>query len=107
MIQTFKLNIAEHDETNFSLPNQEHIQLNMFIDELIIFIIKKHDEGIDFDQIKQIIIQQINQITGNLIKLLLQSQSKSQYIWFLGLFYHYNIGLDKNSMKNHLNKIIV
>ncbi len=53
-----KLDIAEH-------KIQEHVKLklNIFINELIIFTTKKHDDGIKFDQIKQFIIQQINQNT--------------------------------------------
>ncbi len=81
------------------MQNQENIQLNIFINELIIFIIKKHDEGIKFDRIKQVIIQQINQSAGELIKLLSHNQSRSQYIWFLGIFYHYGIGIDEDNNK--------
>src|SRR6266542_4116678 len=94
----YEIDIAEY-ETNLNLQNQENIQLNIFINELIIFIIKKHDEGIMLDQIKQVIIQQINQSTGELMKLLSQNQTESQYIWFLGLFYHYGIGIDKDNNK--------
>src|SRR5688572_24240629 len=92
------LNIDE-DETNLSLQNQKHAQLNLFLNELITFVIKKHDEGIEFDRIKSVIIQQINQNTSEFIKLLSQNQNESQHIWFFGLFYHYGIGIDKDSNK--------
>src|SRR5687768_9850312 len=91
-----KPDLAEY-VTNLSLQNKQNIQLKVFFNELIIFIIKKHDEGIGFDRIKQIIIQQINQSTDEFIKLLTQNQSKPQYIWFLGLFYHYGIGIEKDN----------
>ncbi|RIA86512.1 hypothetical protein C1645_727075, partial [Glomus cerebriforme] len=76
---------------------------NTIIDELIIFIIKKHDKDISFDEIKQFINQQIlqlNQAIEKFIKWLSRNQDKSQYIWFLGLFYYYNIGVKNvNSIK--------
>ena len=71
----------------------------MFVNELITFVIKKHDEGIGFDRIKSVILQQINQTTSEFIKLLSQNQREPQYIWFLGLFYHYGIGTDEDSNK--------
>src|SRR4051812_12321701 len=72
---------------------------NIIIDELITFIIKKHDKGNTFDNIKQIISQQVlqlNQALDKFIKWLSIHQDKSQYIWFLGLFYYYNIGIENN-----------
>ena len=71
----------------------------MFVNELITFVIKKHDEGIGFDRIKSVILQQINQTTSEFIKLLSQNQREPQYIWFLGLFYNYGIGTDEDSNK--------
>ena len=73
-----------------------NVQLNVFINELIVFIIKKHDEGIEFDRMKQVVIQQINQITDDLLTSLSRNQNESRYIWFLGLFYHHGIGIDKD-----------
>ncbi|POG65135.1 kinase-like domain-containing protein, partial [Rhizophagus irregularis DAOM 181602=DAOM 197198] len=67
------------------------------VDKLIAFIIKKHDNGITFDQAQQLISKQIlqtNQTTDQLIKWLSENQDKTQYIWFLGLFYYYNIGVE-------------
>ncbi len=84
--------------TNSSLQNQESIQLNIFINELIALIIKK-DKGIEFDQIKQFIIQQIftkNQSTDEIIKWL-SNQNESQYIWLRGFFYYYSIGIKENT----------
>ncbi len=70
------------------------------INEIIVLTIKKHNYGNKFDQIKQFIIQQIlqtNQCTDEIIEWLSKNQNKSQYIWFLGLLYHYDIGKDKDS----------
>ncbi|GBC08662.1 hypothetical protein RclHR1_00830013 [Rhizophagus clarus] len=69
-------------------------------DELISYIIKKHDGGITFDQVQQLIdkkILQSNQNSNNLIDWLSRNQNKSQYIWFLGLFYYYNINIEENT----------
>jgi len=89
-----KLDIAEY-------KTKEHVQskLSIIINELIMFTIKKHDDDIKFDQIKQFIIQQINKNTDEIIEWLSQNQSKPQYIWFLGLLYHYGIGIDKDNNK--------
>ena len=67
---------------------------NVTIDELIKYVIKKHDEGITFDQIKHIIEQQILQLSqniDNLLNWLKKNQNRQQYVWFLGLFYYHNI----------------
>ncbi|PKC66373.1 kinase-like protein [Rhizophagus irregularis] len=72
---------------------------NMFVDKLISVIIKKHDSGYTFDQIQELINQkilQLNQITNNLVKWLKENQDKSKYIWFSGLFYYYDIGIEEN-----------
>ncbi|PKC66208.1 hypothetical protein RhiirA1_460010 [Rhizophagus irregularis] len=70
------------------------------IDSLIAFLIEKHDKGITFEQIQQLISKQIlqtNQATDRFVKWLLKNQNQSKYIWFFGLFYYYNILLEKNS----------
>ncbi|RGB38822.1 hypothetical protein C1646_755227 [Rhizophagus diaphanus] len=42
----------------------------------------------------------LNQNVNTLIYWLSKNQDKSQYIWFLGLFYYYNIGIEEeNSIK--------
>ncbi|CAI2172547.1 14807_t:CDS:2 [Funneliformis geosporum] len=65
---------------------------------LIRFVIKKHNEGITFDQIKQFIIKQKIFQNENFLNWL-KNQQSSQYIWFLGLFYYYSIGVDEDSVK--------
>jgi len=40
-----KLGIVEY-KTNLNIQSQEHVQSNIFINEFIGFIIKKHDEGL-------------------------------------------------------------
>ncbi|GES82577.1 kinase-like domain-containing protein [Rhizophagus clarus] len=75
---------------------------NKIVDELIKYVIKKHDNGITFDQIKQFISQQISKLDHameKLIKWLLKNQTKSQHIFSLGLFYYYNIGVKEDSIK--------
>jgi hypothetical protein len=85
--------------------NSENIADNInskIADELIKYVIKKHDRGITFDQIKRFISQQLlelNHAIEILITWLLKNQSKSQHIYFLGLFYYYNIGVEENSIK--------
>ncbi|GES98825.1 kinase-like domain-containing protein [Rhizophagus clarus] len=72
----------------------------MFVDKLITVIIKKHDAGYTFDQIQELINQkilQLNQITNNLVKWLSENQDKLKYIWFFGLFYYYDIGIEENN----------
>ncbi|GES98820.1 kinase-like domain-containing protein [Rhizophagus clarus] len=73
-------------------------------DKLINYIIKKHDRGITFDQVQELInkkILQLNQNVDDLIDWISKNQDKSQYIWFLGLFYYYNIGtIDDNNNNN-------
>ncbi|GBB89765.1 hypothetical protein RclHR1_16560006 [Rhizophagus clarus] len=69
-------------------------------DKLISYIIKKHDRGITFDQVQQLIskkILQLNQNVNDLIDWLSKNQDKSQYIWFLGLFYYNNIVIKENN----------
>ncbi|CAB4472920.1 unnamed protein product [Rhizophagus irregularis] len=72
------------------------------LDKIISSVIEKHDKGTIFDHVQQLIsknILQINQATEQLIKWLLKNQDKTQYIWFLGLFYYYNIGVEENVLK--------
>ncbi|GBB92301.1 hypothetical protein RclHR1_00020004 [Rhizophagus clarus] len=69
-------------------------------DKLINYIIKKHDGGINFDQVQQLIdkkILQLNQNSNKLLDWLSKNQDESRYVWFLGLFYYYNIGIEENS----------
>ncbi len=64
-----KLDIVKYEQDQLVQLNI----FNIFINESIIFIIKKHDEGIGLDQIKQLIIQQtlqINQSTDELVEWL-------------------------------------
>ncbi len=73
---------------------------NVIIDKLIEYVIKKHDEGITFEQIKHLIKQrilQLNQSEDKLLNWLIKNQDTSQYNWILGLFYYHNIGIDENS----------
>ncbi|CAB5380064.1 unnamed protein product [Rhizophagus irregularis] len=56
---------------------------HIIVDELISVIIKKHDMGHTFDQIQELInqkIQQLNQITNNLVNWLTENQDKPKYI---------------------------
>ncbi|CAB4393314.1 unnamed protein product [Rhizophagus irregularis] len=72
------------------------------LDKIIAYVIEKHDEGATFDQAQQLIskhILQINQVKDELIKWLLKNQDKTQHIWFLGLFYYNNIGVEENVIK--------
>ena len=80
----------------------ESIFNNVMVDKLITIIIKKHDKGVSFDQIKQIINQKIlkfNQEPNELINWLKRNQDKVQYVWFLGLFYYYGIDMEENGTK--------
>ena len=75
---------------------------NIIVDKLITIIIKYHDRGINFDQIEHLIeqpISQLNQTVDDLLNWLIKNQNTSQYIWFLGLFYYYNIGINENGSK--------
>jgi hypothetical protein len=70
------------------------IHNNIIADQLITVIIKKIDEGSTFNQIQQLITEHVSQATDNsesLINWLVENQDKSQYAWFLGLFYYYSI----------------
>ncbi|GES72661.1 kinase-like domain-containing protein [Rhizophagus clarus] len=85
---------GSENNSNYSSDSLSDSINHIFIDELIRFLIKKHNQGVAFDQIKQLINQQIlklNQNTDNLVNWLLKNQDDAQYIWFLGLFYYYNI----------------
>src|ERR1043166_505646 len=75
---------------------------SIIVEKLISFITKRHNEGVTFDNIKQLIERQIlrfNQPSNDIINWLLKNQVKPQYIHFLGLFYYYNVGVDENSIK--------
>src|SRR6266540_4894270 len=75
------------------------------IDNLIEFIIKKHDEYInfnDFNQIKQLIdqtITQSNRTANNILSWLRKNQDTKQYIWLFGLFYYHHIGVEDDDRK--------
>src|ERR1044072_1208990 len=63
---------------------------NMIVDKLVTFVIKKHNEGITFNYIKQLIEQRIlrlNHPSNNILNWLLKNQVKPQYTYFLGVFY--------------------
>ncbi|RGB32847.1 kinase-like domain-containing protein, partial [Rhizophagus diaphanus] len=67
---------------------------NIIVEKLITFTIKKHDEGANFDNMQQLIEQQIlrfNQPSSNILNWLLKNQVKPQYKYILGVFYYYNI----------------
>ncbi|CAB4393818.1 unnamed protein product [Rhizophagus irregularis] len=72
---------------------------NIIIDEFIAYLIKKHDRDFTFGNIKQLINQQLlklSQTTDKIIKWLSKNQDKIQYIWFLGLLYYFNIGIEED-----------
>ncbi|UZO07139.1 uncharacterized protein OCT59_027437 [Rhizophagus irregularis] len=75
---------------------------NIVVENLIEEINSKHDrEGINFQDIKQFINQQVlelNQSLDDLIKWL-SKQVNPQYVYLLGLLYYYNIGTDEGSTK--------
>src|SRR5204862_6669543 len=79
---------------------------NIIVENLITSIIKKHNEGITFDYIQQLLEQRILQFkqpSNDILDWLLNNQDKPQYIYFLGVFYYYNIGnidnIDENNSK--------
>ncbi|RGB35179.1 kinase-like domain-containing protein, partial [Rhizophagus diaphanus] len=93
-------------QTNLSKDSSDSrfdIVNDSFVDKLITFIIKKHDKGSTFDEIQQLIDQitlQSNQIIINdLINWLINNQDKAGYIWLLGLFYYYGIGVEEDDNK--------
>lgn len=95
--QTTTLTMSIDDNNSNIIDN-----INKVADELIKYVIKKHDRGITFDQIKQFINQQILELDHaieKLIKWLLNNQTKTQHIYFLGLFYYYNICVEEDSIK--------
>ncbi|GBC03722.1 hypothetical protein RclHR1_05290010 [Rhizophagus clarus] len=85
---------------SFSSINLIESIYNEVADILINYIIKKHDEGITFDQVQELIDKKMLQLNQNLSKLidwLSKNQDESKYIWFLGLFYYYNFGIEMNN----------
>ncbi|PKC74018.1 kinase-like protein [Rhizophagus irregularis] len=96
------LNTSTNDENeSFIIEFENDLIVNgQTVDELIEYIINKHDLGFAFDQIQQML--QLNKTTENLINWLLNNQYKAQYKWFLGLFYYYDIDTEdteENSSK--------
>ena len=88
-------------DTGF-IDNIEFKNYKNIYDDLITFIIEKHNRDITFDRVPQFIKQQIlqiNQNTEKLINWLTKNQDKSRYIWFLGLFYYYKLGWLKIILK--------
>ncbi|CAI2164472.1 8382_t:CDS:2 [Funneliformis geosporum] len=92
-------------ELNLSIDSFERMVNNIHnqvVDNLIKIIIKKHNQGNTFNQIEYHIKQQILQFNQNIndaLNWLIKNQNSSQYIWFLGLFYYYNIEVDEDSSK--------
>ncbi|RIA80725.1 hypothetical protein C1645_838182 [Glomus cerebriforme] len=85
--------------SNDSLNSTFNNISKIIIDKLITVIIKNHDKGKTFYQIQQFIEQKIfrlNQNTNNLVNWIIENQDKSKYIWFYGLLYYYNIGVEEN-----------
>ncbi|CAI2183654.1 18681_t:CDS:2, partial [Funneliformis geosporum] len=89
--------------SNLSISSLESLELyNNTINNIIDYIIKKHDKGFTFDQIEDIIkktLLQFNQTINNLLNWLIKNQDKLKYIWFLGLLYYHNIDIDDDSFK--------
>ncbi|PKY55059.1 HCP-like protein [Rhizophagus irregularis] len=74
-------------------------------DELIGYINEKHDRGIAFDQVRQLINNIVlklksNQSINNLIYWLSTNQDNSKYGWLLGLFYYYDVGIKEKEKKS-------
>ncbi|CAI2163652.1 19529_t:CDS:2 [Funneliformis geosporum] len=86
---------------NFSRDSVDSIFINhITIDRLIEFIIRKHNKGITFDQIKHFIKQKISRLNPieNLLDWL-KKQQNIKYTWLLGLLYYYNIAIKENNIK--------
>src|SRR3954452_10139584 len=67
---------------------------NIIVEQLVMFIIKKHDEGTTFNHIWQLIERQIlpfHQPSNEILNWLLKNQVKPQDIFLLGVFYFYKI----------------
>lgn len=106
MCQNVTLSIMERgNDTISSTDTFESSIDNIVVDELIKIMIKNHDKGITFDQIKEIINEKIlrsGRTTENLVNWLIKNQVGPQYIHFLGLLYYYNIyniNIEENSIK--------
>ncbi|GBB95591.1 hypothetical protein RclHR1_02570025 [Rhizophagus clarus] len=100
IIKNYSLDISSnHDENeSFVIEFENSLTSTDQIDELIEYVIHKHDLGFTFDQIQQIInkqISQLNQTSKNQVHWLLNNQNERQYKWFLGLLYYYNIGVEE------------
>src|SRR5437660_1624136 len=78
------------------------LYINIMIDKLMEFIINQHEEGVNLDQIQQLIrrLHQLDQITSNLINWLIKNQDKPQYIWLFGLFNYYNVDIEDDTSVN-------
>ncbi|CAI2182909.1 2088_t:CDS:2 [Funneliformis geosporum] len=104
-ISDFKIRISSSifQDNNSSKESVDSIFINhSTVDRLINLVIKKHNEGITFDQIKQFIKLKISQLykIENLLNWI-KKQQNSQYIWLLGLFYYYNIGINEDNVKGY------
>src|SRR5437764_6973143 len=87
-------NIENKNLSRDSLESAFNDINNIIADKLVTFIIKKHNEGITFDHIRQLVEQQIlrfHQPSNEILNWLLKNQVKPQYIYLLGIFYYYNI----------------
>ncbi|GET02861.1 kinase-like domain-containing protein [Rhizophagus clarus] len=110
-ISSMNLSYADDSKSNSSSQDQTTVKSSIIGPETHLFdvninnviidkVIKKHNKGFTFEQIKQLIIQQIsqlNQSSGNIINWLKNNQDKSEYVWFLGLFYYYNIDYNNDT----------
>ncbi|CAI2186384.1 17301_t:CDS:2, partial [Funneliformis geosporum] len=95
---------ANFHANNLSKDSFEAIFINKeSINKLIKYIIKKQDEGITFEQIKNLIEHKIldfNQTINKLVEWLKENkQNNQEFAWLLGLFYYHNIGINENGTK--------
>ena len=74
--------------------------IEIVIDKLIMLLIKIQDRGYNFMETNQFISQCItisNLATSNISNWLINNQTKSQYIFFLGFLYYNGIIVEKNT----------
>ena len=80
--------------------------ISILIDKLFTLLIKTQDEGGSFIESKYFINQCItfsNNTSNDIFSWLLENQTKSQYVFFLGFFYFHGINTEKKIIINHLN----
>src|SRR6266542_708367 len=76
--------------------------INILTDKLIVFLIKMHNEGKDFNETKHFINKCItlsSQSMDDVFNWLKKNQNESKYIFFLGFFYHNKYTLEENRGK--------